>query len=176
MIPLGLVAKFYEPVQIIGGPRTRAIVHRPSDTDDPGPEFAQPKTTLRVKPNSLIKTGQAIQVQGGDVYLVAEHSRTGDYATHRLFKADRQVVWTRAQTKVHPVTNLPISDTPSQMGTIWVLWERSRREFMDLTLRIPQDSFLVATVAPVMDGDFLDGQRVKRVSNAMGIKVVELGS
>lgn len=166
--------RFYEPVQILGGPKTRARVQRAEDGDRIGAEFALPKTTLRVGKNSLIHAGLAVRLAGGDIYLVAEHSETAEYRTHHLFPADRRVSWTRMTTKIHPVTQQKTNDVPQDRGMIWVMWERTRREFMDLAIRIAQDSYLVATVADVQLGDFVDNKRVRRVNEALGIKILEL--
>lgn len=164
----------FEPVQIVGGPRSRAIVQRPPDIDRPGAEFAHPTLSCRVPRDSLVKTGQVLELQGGDRYLVAEHSATIDWQTHHLFMCDRQVVWSRPTKTLDPVTRLPKTGEPAEIARIWVMWERVRREFTDLTVRIDQETHLVATGAEVLPNDRLDGMLVKRVNHALGIQIVEL--
>lgn len=165
-----------EPIEIVGGARTRGIVHRPGDNDQPGAEFALPKTTLRVLSNSIVKLGDVIKTRAGERYLVANHSRTVDYITYHLFETDRAVSWEREAFNVNPVSKQrqSLGRQPVQAAPIWVMWERARREFMDLNIRIAQETYLLATGEDIQLGDFLDGKLVKRVSNALGIKVVEL--
>ena len=163
-----------ETFRVLGGPRLVGRIHRPSDTDRPGVEFATPKTTLRVSNRSIVKPRMVIETPGGDKYLVADHSRQKDYNTYHLFETDRQVEWKRGQTVQDPVTKRDIAVSPQTMGTIWVMWERARREFMDLNIRVSQDSSLIATGADLQINDTVDGMIVRRVSQALGVTVAEL--
>lgn len=165
----------FEPIQIINGPMARGVIHRPSDGDRPGVEFAAPKTTLRTHRMSLITTGQVIRAPGGEHYLVAKHSSTSTYKTFHLFEADRQVTWTRVTKTINPVSKQEVAGPPAAVAPpIWVMWERTRREFVDLSVRIGQENYMVATTANVQLGDYVNNKLVKRVSDALGIKVLEL--
>lgn len=165
---------FSEPVQIIGGPKTRAVVHRPPDIDQPGAEFSYPSLTCRVKPKSLIDAGQVLRLQSGDHYLVADHSATVDWTTFHLFRCDRQVAWARPNTAIDRLTGQQKAAPPLALGTLWVMWEKVRREFTDLSLRVANERHLVATGADVLVGDTITGLTVDRVNQALGVKVVEL--
>lgn len=164
----------YEPLRIVGGPVTRAIIQRPPDIDRPGAEFTYPSPTLRVPHGSLVRTGQVVEIPGGDKYLVADHSRTIDWITHHLFRADRQVTWSRIGTVTDTRTGLEKNDVPNDLGSVWVMWEKVRREFTDLNLRVDQENHLVATGADVQEDDLIAGMTVRRVNRALGIKIVEL--
>ena len=166
-------SKLFEPVQIVGGPKSRAIVQRPPDIDRPGVEFNYPNLTCRVHHDSLIKSGQVISM-AGCYYLVADHSSTVDWVTHHLFRCDRQVSWARISTTTDPVTGVERNTSPSSQGTLWVVWNRMRREFVDLNIRIAQETHMMVTGANVLLDDTIDGMTVKRVSQALGVKVVEL--
>lgn len=167
--------RFFEDVQIEGGAKTRALIKRPSDNDQPGIEFAYPRLTARVLRHSILKSGDVIQVADAERYLLADHSTTTEYRTHHMFLCDRMVSWTRKVEVIDPVTKLKKSDgEPVLIGNLWVMWERTRREFMDLSIRIAQESALVATGADVQLGDLINGMKVKRVNHALGINVVEL--
>lgn len=169
------MSRLQERVQIVGGPLTKAVIHRASDNDQPGVEFAHPKVTCRVKPRSLIQSGQVVKTEGDDHYLVCDHSATGKYVTHHLFRCDRQMVWTRPGTTTDTLTGLTrASGPPTAMGTLYVMQERVRREFTDLTLRISQEQAVVATGAAVEIGDMLDGRLVARLSFALGVRILEL--
>lgn len=167
-------SRFNEPVRIVGGPKTYARIQRASDGGAPGVEFALPKTTLRVRPSSIITAGLVVELPGGDKFLTAEHSETAEYRTFHLFQTDRRVSWTKPNTRLHPVSKQPVGNGSESMGMIWVMWERTRREFMDLSIRIAQENYMVATGAEVEMGHYIDGKMVKRVSHAMGVRVLEL--
>lgn len=166
--------KFYEPIQIVGGPPTRAIVQRPPDIDQPGVEFAAPSLTLRARPESLLQAGQVVRTKGGEHYLLAKHNATGDWKTLHMFWCDRQVSWTRPGSTVDPLTGLTKTGTATNLGPIWIMWERVRREFTELALRVAQERHLAATGYDVRIGDVLNGMTVDRVNDALGIKVLEL--
>lgn len=166
--------RFNEPVQIIGGPQTIARIQRQQDKERVGAEFAYPKTTLRVMRNSILQPGMVVRLPGGEHFLVASHSATGEYRTHHCFPTDREVSWERPKTKINPISKQKETDGREALGMVWVMWERTRREFTDLTLRVAQENYLIATGADVALGDYLDGKLVKRVSTALDIKIVEL--
>lgn len=166
--------KFYEPIKIIGGPDTRAIIQRPPDIDQPGVEFAAPSLTLRVQRDSLVNAGQVVLTNGGEHYILAKHNETADWRTLHMFWCDRAVVWKRPGGGTDRLTGLPTAGTPQVMGTIRVMWERVRREFTELALRVSQERHLVATGENVQIGDTLDNMVVDRVSTALGVRVVEL--
>lgn len=165
---------FFEPVQIVDGPRTRAIIHRPPLIDRPGAEFSHPAMTCRVPLSSLIHAGLVVRLPSKDHYLVADHSATIDWRTFHLFRCDRQVTWKRPSAATDALTGLPKAGAPTTMGTPWVMWERMRRELTDLNLRINQEQHLMATGANLQLGDLIDGMRVTRINTALGVKVVEL--
>lgn len=168
--------RFYEPVQIIGGAKTRAIIQRANISDNPqtsNPDF--PKIACRVLPSSILKTGQVITINGGGNYLLASHSATSDYTLFHMLRADRQMAWERKTLGSDPLTHLPI-DTGSRasLGSLWVMSERVRRQFTDTDSHFNVENLLIATGAAVLTNDFLGGQVVKRVQAALGVFIVEL--
>jgi hypothetical protein len=169
-----IAGAFYEPIKIIGGPDTRAIVARPPDIDQPGVEFAAPSLTLRAQRDGLLRAGQVVRTQGGEHYILAKHNETVDWRTLHMFWCDRQVVWTRPGTTTDRLTGLKVAGTSTPQGTIYVMWERVRREFTELALRVSQERHLVATGADVKIGDALDNMIVDRVSNSLGVRILEL--
>lgn len=163
-----------EQIRVVGGPATRGIIFHPPDQEDPGVEFGTRRLTLRVRPDSLIRTGQVIQCTSGR-FVVADFNVNGDYRNHLLFQVDRLVTWTRLVSEEDPLTGLPRkAGEPENLGKIWVLWQRQRREYMDLPIRANQETTMTVTGSHLEVGDFLDGKRVSRVNLALGIRVVEL--
>lgn len=166
---------FFEPLQIIDGPQTRGLIRRPPNVDRPGAEYAHPSLVLRVKPSSLVRAGHVVRLPGGGHYLVASHSETIDWRSHHLFRCDRQVSWQRPGVQLDSLTKLPTGGgAPQDLGPIWVMWERVRREFTDLTLRVAQERHLIATGADMKIGDRVEGMTVDRINIALGVKIVEL--
>lgn len=168
---------FYEPVRIVGGAKTRAIIQRPPDIDQPGVEFQAPSLICRVQRNSILSAGQVIETGGGEKYLLAKHSATADWTTFHMFYVDRLVTWERQVPTVDRLTGLKgTGSTKQDLGGLWVVWERMRREFTELALRVSQERHLVLAGAEVQIGDLIDGVVVDRVSDALGIRVLELRS
>lgn len=167
-------SKLFEPVRIVGGPKSRAIVQRPPDIDRPGVEFNYPNLTCRVHHNSLIHSGQVVHLAGGGYHLVADHSETADWVTLHLFRCDRQVSWKRLSSSTDAVTGVERNTTPTTLGTPWVVWNRMRREFVDLNIRIAQETHMLVTGENMQLGDLVNDMTVKRVSHALGVNVVEL--
>jgi hypothetical protein len=172
----GVGDRFFEPVQIVGGPRTRVIIHKPADVDNPADTFISPHFFARVKKNSLVKPGMVLFVPRiGDHFLIASHSSTQDFHTYNMFQCDRLVDWESPTNAIDPLTKLPKGDGSSELvGQIWVMWQRVRREFEDLNLRVAQERNLIATGADVQLRDTINGQVVDRIDTALGVKICEL--
>jgi len=169
-------SRMYETVRILGGPKTKVILQRPSDKTDPGIEFAYPRVLMRVKPQSIVKSTD-ILVFDGSHFLVADHSHNPDYRTHSLFECSQYVPWTRPAGSIHPVTGLETrDDQPTSLGSLWMVWQRQRREFADLPIRINQEVYLSLTGAAVELGDYVGGIRVTRVNHSLGVRILELQS
>jgi hypothetical protein len=162
----------WEPVQIVGGPTTRAIIQRGLDTDRPGDQFTAPKLTCRVRPNSLLKTRQTIEIPGDGIYLVGDHSETSEFITHHLYRCDRQAVWQRATSGTDAVTGLANGTTMTTIGTPWVFWERVARNTYDLTTRLELITYIVATGEDVQINDILDGHQVFRIDKGLGLTIL----
>jgi hypothetical protein len=164
--------RLFEPVQIIGGAHTRAIIHRPTDTFNPGDQFLLPKLSARVRSESLVAVGQVLLLTGGGHYLVGTHSdEVPGWKTFVLLRCDRQVDWQSGTTIEDGLTGLDKASTPADMGSMWVYWERQLQARQDTQVRIPDVEYLVATGAAVRQGDTLDGKTVVRTETALGLTV-----
>lgn len=167
--------RFFEDVQIVGGPKTRATIQRANLTDNPQVEFAFPKISCRVPLDSLLVAGQVVRLKGDGYYLTADHSATDDYKILHLFRTDRQVVWARKIEQTDVLTGLPKSGgEPTPIATIYVMWERVRRQFTDTAAHFNAEQMLIATGSPVEINDFIDGKIVKRATTALGVRILEL--
>jgi hypothetical protein len=169
--------RYQEDIQILDGARTRGSIRRITEDKQPNFEFSNEKTILRVRRDSLIQTAQVVQrVNTGQLYLTADHTETGDYRVHRLLRCSRQVLWTRKQTVIDPVSRREVADDspPTELGNIHVMWDIVRRENPDFVMQVAEQRSLVATNEDIQLGDWLDGQEVKRLNTALGIKIAEV--
>lgn len=166
--------KLFEPVRIEGGPKTRMIIQRPAVVDQPGLEFSYPKLVGRVRRDSIVRPGHIVEIPGGSRYLCADRYEESGWRTFHMFQCDRKVRWTRMTTKTHALTGVKQADVETDLGEISVMWERVRREFVDLSFRISQERHLVACGADVQIGDRLDDKRVDRVSKSLGVNIAEV--
>lgn len=164
--------RFMERLQVEGGPTSRAIVQRASDAETPALDFSPPRLTARVQLDSLLKVGDVVLRQGGERFVLGEHSRTPWYRTFWLFTASRQVTWRRPATAVDTLTDVVKTTgwgTPTQ---IWVGWETMTREALDRDMRLREEMYRVVTGADVRENDQIDGQQVKRINRVLGISVL----
>lgn len=168
--------RFQEPVQVLGGPRTRASIRRVGEDKQPNFEFSYEKIIARVMPDSLLATGQVIErIRTGDKYLVADHAKTPTYRVHRLLNVDRLVTWKRSTFTVDPLTNEQRSSpVPATLGQIWVLWDMIRREAPDFIMHTAEEKNLILTGEDIQLNDWLDDQQVKRVNRALGVNIVQV--
>ena len=115
-----------------------------------------------------------LKLQGDDCYYLAtSHSATIDYRIMHLFRCDRMVAWSRNTVTNDTLTGLPMAAAePTLIENIWLMWERSRRQFADQTAHLNLEVPLIATGAPVQPNDYIDGKIVKRVAYALGVQIL----
>jgi hypothetical protein len=166
--------RFFKTVSILGGPTTRAVILPASDTPVLNDQFLAPKQVLRVRPDSLIKSGQVIVYKNAH-YLVGDLSTSTDWVSHFLLPCDRQVAWTRANTTTDPTTGLPMSSgTAGTIGTPWVYWERVLRAPYDQDTRLPNIDYIVATGENVQKTDLVAGRSIVRYDRSLGLLILGL--
>jgi hypothetical protein len=165
--------RFFKPIQILNGPRTRAVIQPVGDTPMVNDQFLTPKQVMRVRPDSLIRAGQVI-VYNDDHFLVGDLSTTSEWKSFLLFHCDRQVDWQRATTTTDPTTGLEAagSSNPALIGQPWVYWERVLRAPYDETTRIPNIDYIVATGEAVQKTDLIGGRNIVRYDNALGLLIL----
>lgn len=166
--------RLFQPVQILGGACSRAIIQSAPDSGAVNDQFIMPRVTCRVKATSMVKTGCVIQTQDGKKFLVCDHQTNLIWRTHLLLPCDRQVVWERANVVTDAVTGLSKADTgpPTLMGNPWVYWERPAQLQTDRVTRIPDVDYAVATGSPIQLGDTIDGHNIVRFDLAMGVTIL----
>lgn len=166
---------FYEPLWIEGGAQSRGVIQRSSDAETPALDFSNPRLICRVRYDSLLQVGQVVRRQGGERFLLAEHSRTPHHRTFWMFTTHRQATWKRMGTTTDALTGLAkastLADVASPAG-IWVGWEAITREAFDRDMRVREELVRVITGENVQLGDRIGDQTVKRIQPVLGINLV----
>ncbi len=167
--------QLHEWLSIESGGEARGSIQRPSDNETPALDFSSPRLTLKVRNESLVRTGQIVRRRGGNRYLVADHGGTGDYRTHWLFQCNREVQWERVATANDALTGLPqATGSRTSLGSLWVVSEMITREDFDRSLRTREEKYRIITGANVIENDLIDGLIVKRVNPVLGVRVLTI--
>lgn len=170
-------SRFQTPIQVLGGAKTSAIVHRPADSDNPADTFLTPHYMLRSSHHSVLKAGDIIGVPSLEgQYLLARHSTSKDFYTFYMFPATVLATWTRPTEIKDPLTGLMKSKgTPETLASnVWVMWQRERREALDLSVRVSQERYLVLTGLQLQLRDTINGKVVDRIDTNYGLTIAEL--
>lgn len=162
----------YEPLEIIGGAKTRGVIQRASDMETPPLDFSAPRLICRVTHNSLLQTGQVVRRRGGQHYIVADCSSTPDYRTHWLIVATRLAVLKKPVSTTDALTNKTKQSGFDSGNPIWVAWEAVTREAFDRDMRVREELSRVITGAGVDFGDLIDDQMVKRIQPVLGVNLI----
>lgn len=169
--------RLFQPVRILGGPISRAIIQSAPDTGSVNDQFVVPKVTCRVRADSLINTGAIIQTHAGQKYLVCDHEENSVWRTHLLLRCDRQITWERPTTTTDPVTGLARDQSNTLVGNPWVYWERPTRPQTDYTTRIPDVDYVIVTgEQDIQRTDLINGHNILRLDYAMGVTVLGIRS
>lgn len=147
--------------------------------DDEGAayDYSSPRLVLRTRDDAVVRVKDLIITPTGERYLVAEHyAGEVGWRSWRLFKAERQMAWTRKGAGVDTLTGLPkaTSGAPTSLGLIWATTEISRRVTIDPGLKIPSEQVVVITNKNVKEGDNLDGKNVVRANSELGLYILEI--
>lgn len=138
-------------------------------------DYFQVRQILRVfPPTKGIRAGDVVQENTGVWYLLGEYDHRWNYTSFRAYPCNQQLLWTRMETTVDPLTGLPRGTTAVTLGEPWVLSEVITREARGGDIKTKEEITRVLTGAPVELNDKLAGRTVMKVTPALGIRVLEL--
>lgn len=162
-----------------GSGQFTGIVTEPGQGEVPSYQFNLPRRLLRVSTDLAITPGLVIRTPEGSVYMVARHgdsegNRGSIFRTFRLFEATEQFTWRRRSKVIDPVTRLEKDSGLTEQGVIWGSYEPSP-EMFDRQLRTTFETARFITNAQVQKDDVVNGMKVSRVDNQLGLKLVTLG-
>ena len=159
----------------IEGTGIRGAIMPASDREGSPFEFSAPRVVLRTRANSEVRAGTIFRSPGGPMYLVGDHfAADPDYRSWRIFLIESQFSWERPGSTKDALTNLPKAvGKPVSLGQIWAAVEHDRRMFTDPGLRLKTERVTLITNQPVQPGDLIDGNLVTRVTQDLGLYIVE---
>jgi hypothetical protein len=96
------------------------------------------------------------------------------FRTFRLFEASERYAWQRRGKMTDPVTRLETDNGLVALGMIWGAYEPSP-EMFDRQLRGSFETARFITNAPVEKDDVVDGMKVSRADDQLGLKLITLG-
>ncbi len=145
----------------------------------PSYDFSIPRHIIRVRLNSPVNVGSEVIDPAGQKYVLAEHDiATADgkalYRTHRAFSLNKQVMLQRESTVTDPLTGMAKGTGRVDIGLIWIMDEYVQREEIDLAFRVKEQVRRVVTSADVRLNDIILDMVVRRIDDALGIKLIEL--
>lgn len=129
---------------------------------------------LRVFSPNTARPGEVITDSLNQRYLLGEFDKRDVYEGFRLYPTNRQVEWSRPATGRHPLTGEAVSGPLQAMGHIWVLSEIVSREARGAQVKVSEEVKRILTGADVQLNDLLGGERVVKLHEALGVKVLEV--
>lgn len=134
--------------------------------------FLAPRRFLTVSRKSTAVAGSVIVAPTGDRFILGSHVNYDFVTTFKAYSVDRAAVWTRATKVIDTSTGLEREGVPFPMGTLWITLEpiRQVKDF-----EISEDILRFVTGQAVQEGDLIDGKRIIRVLDQIGLKVCEVG-
>lgn len=134
--------------------------------------FLAPRRFLTVSRKSTAALGSVVVAPTGDRFILGGHVNYEFVTVFKAYSVDRAAVWTRATKMVDTATGLDREGIPTPMGTLWITLE-PLRQVKDF--EISEDIFRFVTGQDVQTGDLIDGKRIIRVLNQIGLKVCQVG-
>lgn len=170
--------RFEVPLTVIeGGSGTlHGVLSETDQKQLPVNAFVTPRHVLRTKIGVPIRTGMVVRTASGSAYIVglngpSEQSFGTIWTSWQMFAATQQVRWQRRKKAIDPVTQLERDDGYDELGNIWVALEYIDRMLNDSKMRMNFSQTRIITGQPILNDDVIDGRKVTRAENALGVIV-----
>lgn len=175
-------ARFTSPFEVIeGGSGTfKGSISEPGQGEAPSYQFNLPRRLLRVAPGVPLKAGMVVKGVDGVTYILGQHGSsirhgTTLFSNFRLFEATGQFDWKGRGKVVDPVTKLPRDTGLVSKGKLWGCYEPAAMEERDRAFRMKFETGRFITNQKVSLDDEIDGRKVSRCDEQLGIYLVSLG-
>ena len=136
--------------------------------------FLETREILHTRIKSPAQFGDVVTDPRGRRFILADHDVTSDVRVFKLFRVTDQVTWTRKVTSIDPITQLPKSGVPQNLGPVWVAMELYGRSEVDRAMHVQRERSRVLCGQPLQLEDVLDDRVVRRVYKVYGISVAEI--
>lgn len=170
--------RFLRDLRTTDGTLIRGTFMPASDREGSALNYSAPRTVLRTRPEAEVRPGTVvISRENGPMYIVADHfAAEPDYRSWRVFLVEGVYEWKRPAPEVTDgLTGLKraASDPFIDLGTVYVSVEYDRRMFTDPGLRMKTERITLVTNKAIRVGDFINGERITRVTRDLGLYIAE---
>lgn len=170
----GVGERFVKDMMTLEGTGIRGVIMPASDREGSPFEFSAPRVVLRTRVDSEVTPGVIFRSPGGPLYMVGDHfAAEADYKSWLIFLIENQFKWERPTEAADTLTGLPKNSGKTDLGMIYASVEYDRRMFTDPGLRLKTERVTLITNVAVKPGDLLDGNLVTRVTQDLGLFIVE---
>lgn len=156
-----------------------AVINEPGQGEVPAYQFNLPRRLLRVEDGIPVNTGMVIRDPEGTVYMLGKHGSSESrgktlFRSFRMFEANAQYTWEKRSKEVDPITKLQKDTGLVVHAMIWGCYEPSPEVF-DRAVRTNFETGRFITNRLVDRDDVIDGRKVTRVDEQLGIYICTLG-
>lgn len=162
-----------------GSGQFKGIISEPGQGEVPSFQFNLPRRLLRIQTGLPVVAAMVIRDQSGGVYMLGEHGTSETHGTtlfrnYRLFEAPQQYDWQTRGKSIDPVTRLQTDTGLTPPIRIWGVYEPSPERF-DRTTHVSFEAGRFITNRVIKRDDLVDGRKVNRVDNQLGLSLAVLG-
>lgn len=171
--------RFTSHLRTVQGQPFRGTIFHADEGSLSSSASATERLLLRVPPDTTLVAKDEIFDVFGRRFLIANHG-AGQlmdqklYRTFRLIQLTRQMVWTREDNYIDPLSGESRASGTNNLGSIWVSFEPLGSGDSDGKINVQQQTYLATTGAAVQLNDRLDGRLVRQITDILGVFVVEV--
>lgn len=137
-----------------------------------GSDFFVPIRFLTVARNSVVVLGDVIVTDTDERFILGQHVSYRDVITYKAYRVDRTATWTRTTDITDLATGMQRQGLPVSQGTLELTFEPIRQvKDFDITAELSR----FVTGQAVEEGDLVDGKRITRILDQIGLSVCEVG-
>lgn len=156
-----------------------AIINEPGQGEMPSYQFNLPRRLLRVEAGVPIDAGIVVRDPEGSTFMLGKHgsseSRGGTlFRSFRMFEATGQFRWEKREKVIDTITMLPKDTGLLPQVPLWGCYEPSPEVF-DRAVRMNFETGRFITNRKVDRDDMIDGRKVTRIDEQLGLYIVTLG-
>lgn len=138
-------------------------------------DYFEVRQILRVPDPTRVQPGDCIWQRPDIGYLLGHYEdRPGLYRAFRCYLLTGQAKWERQVTVIDPLTQLPKGAGKEDLGMLHIVSEVVAREERGGDIKVREEVKRVLTGSPVQLNDLINGEKVVKVNETLGIRVLEV--